>query len=232
MVVSATLDEPLFRNYFAQIDSSGTKIPCPIVTVPGRTFPVTKFYLDSILSQIKRNFTQEELTPLINDKACGQYVLREQRFNAESFNDPTQSKSDSRKSSDSVEESPVPLNLVASTIAHVVKSSRSSGAVLVFLPGWKEILGVKTALEAGVLGVDFSNTSKFKLYSVHSEHVDSQTELFSQEAEGVRKIILATNIAETSITIPEVEYVVDCGKHRQDSYNQEEGTSGKFHLLF
>ena len=43
--------------------------------------------------------------------------------------------------------------------------------------------------------------------------------IFDRPPEGVRKIVLATNMAETSITINDVVFVVDCGKAKETSYD-------------
>ena len=43
--------------------------------------------------------------------------------------------------------------------------------------------------------------------------------IFDRPPDGVRKIVLATNMAETSITINDVVFVVDCGKAKETSYD-------------
>ena len=43
--------------------------------------------------------------------------------------------------------------------------------------------------------------------------------IFDKPEDGVRKIVLATNIAETSITINDVVFVLDCGKAKETSYD-------------
>jgi ATP-dependent RNA helicase DHX36 len=55
---------------------------------------------------------------------------------------------------------------------------------------------------------------------LHSSIPTMQQEVFNPLPPGMRKIILSTNIAETSVTIPEVAYVIDTCKHREKRYSQ------------
>ena len=48
---------------------------------------------------------------------------------------------------------------------------------------------------------------------LHSEvEMSKQVKVFQPAQPGYRKVILSTNIAETSVTIDDIRYVVDCGK--------------------
>lgn len=52
---------------------------------------------------------------------------------------------------------------------------------------------------------------------------DQQAKIFEPTPPGARKVVLATNIAETSLTIDGIIYVIDCGFAKQNSYNPRSG---------
>ncbi|CAD7930194.1 unnamed protein product [Amoebophrya sp. A25] len=89
------------------------------------------------------------------------------------------------------------------------------GAVLVFLTGWNDIDKCQRILEADL------DKEKFKIFQLHgSVSMEQQQEAFKPIRDpGVRKIVLTTNIAEASITVPDVEFVIDCGRAKETSYD-------------
>ncbi|XP_037877360.2 ATP-dependent DNA/RNA helicase DHX36 isoform X2 [Bombyx mori] len=96
-------------------------------------------------------------------------------------------------------------------IVEVLKliSSKEPGAVLVFLPGIGDITKLMSVMEQSC---EFPK-SKFDVYPLHSRLPSlEQHKIFQRPPTGIRKIIIATNIAETSITIDDIVYVIDCGK--------------------
>ena len=59
----------------------------------------------------------------------------------------------------------------------------------------------------------------YSLYNINFALFGEQKLIFNKPEDGVRKIVLATNMAETSITINDVVFVVDCGKAKETSYD-------------
>jgi ATP-dependent RNA helicase DHX37/DHR1 len=49
---------------------------------------------------------------------------------------------------------------------------------------------------------------------------EKQQKIFEKVKEGTRLIVVATNVAETSITIPGIRYVVDCGRSKEKLFDK------------
>ncbi|CAG5896648.1 unnamed protein product [Menidia menidia] len=114
------------------------------------------------------------------------------------------------------EETSPDLNLVADLLEHIDKNG-DPGAVLCFLPGWQDIKAVQQKLEENP---HFSSDSHMIIPLHSSLSVADQQAVFHRPKGGQRKIVLATNIAETSITIDDIVHVVDAGTHKEQNYDQ------------
>ncbi|XP_029308820.1 ATP-dependent RNA helicase DHX30 [Cottoperca gobio] len=105
--------------------------------------------------------------------------------------------------------------LVADVIDHIDRRGEP-GAVLCFLPGWQEIKAVQEKLEEKR---HFSSASHLILPLHSSLSVADQQVVFRRPQVGQRKIVLTTNIAETSVTIDDIVHVVDTGTHKEQQYD-------------
>lgn len=231
ILMSATIDTTLFRKYFGAAFDSGE---CPFIDIPGRLFPVEKFYLDDIQTMLNQYPTAREeiasdtLTKkyLLNEKEARRDAVAALRHEEEEAEETgiDWSRTGSAWEEDEIDmkqdESDQPDLLIANTIAHLC-AKKDDGAVLVFLPGFKEITSLDNLMKSRkFLGQDFTDNSKYRIFMLHSSIPTMQQEVFNPLEPGVRKIILSTNIAETSVTIPEVAFVVDTCKHREKRYSQ------------
>ncbi|CAL4144006.1 unnamed protein product, partial [Meganyctiphanes norvegica] len=91
------------------------------------------------------------------------------------------------------------------------------GDVLIFLSGISEITTIVEA--ARVYG---QQSNKWIILPLHSTlSVAEQEKVFDIPPDGVRKCIVSTNIAETSITIDGVRFIVDSGKVKEMSYDSQ-----------
>ncbi|KAG5984410.1 hypothetical protein E4U55_004872 [Claviceps digitariae] len=104
-----------------------------------------------------------------------------------------------------------------------IHTQEAAGDILVFLTGREEI---DTAVQAvaersGQEGDQYSNLQPLPLYAGLSS--EEQMYVFDKAAEGRRKVIFSTNIAEASVTIDGIVYVVDCGFVKLRAYNPRTG---------
>ncbi|KAF7296568.1 hypothetical protein HMN09_01063900 [Mycena chlorophos] len=92
------------------------------------------------------------------------------------------------------------------------------GDVLIFLPGQEDIESLQKSLEmfSRQLPIDFPTVLIVPMFA--ALQASQQQDVFKPTPKGSRKCILATNIAETSITIPGVRYVIDTGKSKEKRY--------------
>ncbi|MEK6787767.1 MAG: ATP-dependent helicase HrpB [Pseudomonadota bacterium] len=97
---------------------------------------------------------------------------------------------------------------------------RESGSLLVFLPGESEIRRLQTLLQNRLP----ADTQLCPLYGQLSQA--EQDAAIAPAASGQRKVVLATAIAETSLTIEGVRVVIDSGLRRSQRFDPNTGLSG------
>src|SRR5688572_29732285 len=92
-------------------------------------------------------------------------------------------------------------------------STEGPGDVLVFLPGEREIRDTADAFDA-------LRSDRLEIVPLYSRlSAADQHKVFSSHPSTVRRVVLATNVAETSLTVPGIRYVVDTGVARISRYS-------------
>ena len=100
---------------------------------------------------------------------------------------------------------------IRSTLEDLLESDRE-GDILVFLPGMREIRETQTMISS------LCEHHELECFILHGD-LDSEAQDLVLLPHPKRKIILSTNIAESSVTIPGIRLVIDSGLERQSSYN-------------
>ncbi|XP_024045826.1 DExH-box ATP-dependent RNA helicase DExH5, mitochondrial isoform X4 [Citrus clementina] len=223
VLMSATLDAELFSSYFGG---------ATVINIPGFTYPVRTHFLEDIL-----DMTGYRLTPYNQIDDYGQEKMWkmskqaprkrksqiasavEDTLKAANFNEYS---SQTRESLSCWNPDCIGFNLIEYVLCYICEKERP-GAVLVFMTGWDDINSLNDKLQANrILG----DPTRVLLLTCHGSMASSEQRLIFDEPEsGVRKIVLATNIAETSITINDVVFVIDCGKAKETSYDALNNTS-------
>ena len=103
------------------------------------------------------------------------------------------------------------ISAIKEILQHDRTNNKNTGDILVFLPTEREIRDTATSLRKAKLG----DLEILPLYG-RLQHAE-QARIFS--AHQTRRVVLATNVAETSITVPGINYVVDTGTARISRYS-------------
>ncbi len=95
-----------------------------------------------------------------------------------------------------------------------------SGDILVFLPGEREIREAAEALRKHALArPGLSSAHAPEILPLFSRLSASEQDRIFKPSRGQRRIVLATNVAETSLTVPGIRYVIDTGLARVKRYS-------------
>lgn len=243
--MSATLDAELFTRFFPG---------APLLKVPGRTFPVANYYLEDLIDATDHVIEEGSryavrarkddnrsgsvfVTTSGGEKRRENYSMDNDAHLAEVSEDYAGYKMATRRSMDRVNEQVVNYDLVEDVLTQLLVNPEnndalkapdstvdvSAGAVLVFLPGVGEIQTLRERLEGSRM---FGNRKRFDVISMHSTlSPKDQRRAFVPSKQGCQKIILATNLCETSVTLPDVVCVIDSGLVREVHQNKRTSTS-------
>ncbi|KAF8981526.1 putative ATP-dependent RNA helicase dhr2 [Entomortierella lignicola] len=107
--------------------------------------------------------------------------------------------------------------------AFQIHQEEAPGDILIFLTGQEEIENLEKLIEEYAVDLPPSVGKLIPCPIFAAQDSATQQKIFEPAPQGTRKVILATNIAETSITIPNIRYVIDTGCHKSRGYNAKIG---------
>ncbi|PTT14873.1 ATP-dependent helicase, partial [Microbacterium sp. HMWF026] len=199
IVTSATIDPESFARHFAAAptEPGGEPTPAPVIEVSGRTYPVEIRYRPLDGADRAPEDSDDE-GPDADDPAPQPKKHR--------------SAAQGRRDGDDADE-------VGAVVAALRELDREpAGDVLVFFPGEAEIRDAADAIR-GAYQKDAAPTEVLPLYGRLSAAEQHRVFERSTVAGVRRRVILATNVAETSLTVPGIRYVVDTGTARISRYS-------------
>jgi len=164
--------------------------PAPIIEVSGRTFPVEVRYRPLVERTPEPGSETDAISVQPRSKAAPPTIERD-LFDA-----------------------------VGDAVAEL--SREAPGDILVFLSGEAEIRDAQDALSGRFQGDPRSRLQILPLYgrlSAAEQHRVFERSRAAGGGSGTRRIVLATNVAETSLTVPGIRYVIDAGTARISRYS-------------
>ena len=209
ILMSATLKAEQFSNYFHD---------CPMVHIEGFTFRVTDIFLEDILEETGYNdFKPSSRKPRYDGNVSDYDALIQPYVSSLSGKY-------SRKTIDTLR-NPLTENIDVDFIENLILYicyNKLPGAILVILPGF----GLISKLYNLMTKCGRYPTNSFEIHTLHSMLTgNDQRNIFARPPNNIRKIIVSTPLAETSITIEDVVYVVNAGKFKKPYFDFEKNAN-------
>ncbi|CAG8214326.1 unnamed protein product [Penicillium salamii] len=214
-LMSATVNVDLFAKYFSTTGVSNQKeYPAPHITIPGRSFAVKRHYLEEVLQSFTHTLPPETVSTLLQlQSPTANFLNNHFKVHGNQSQDEVSTLLESARQLD---EKNIASGLVSATIISLLVNKKQ-GSFLVFVPGMLQMDEIIAGLNkvGPRLGFDFRDSARFKIIRLHSELPKEQEELAVPVPEGCQRIIIATDIAEASVTFPDIHHVIDTGKRNQ-----------------
>ncbi|KAF7232253.1 hypothetical protein EG68_11354, partial [Paragonimus skrjabini miyazakii] len=239
ILMSATLNADEISAYFNN---------CPKLHIPGRLFPVQTFFLEDVLrmtcfwlpdaaianmareqkSYLTRRYIGEGLSKGEARKATNE---RNNEFHKWLIEQKDQSPN-GLKILRTVDVDAYPMSDLIVHLTNYILQTSDHGSILIFVPGIAAIRETIKQMRANNPHLFGESSNLVRIYPLHSQlAVSKQRGLFDPPPPGQRKVIVATNIAETSITIEDVVYVIDCGRIKVTNYDASSNTNSLAPML-
>ncbi|KAH9932077.1 P-loop containing nucleoside triphosphate hydrolase protein [Epithele typhae] len=170
----------------------------PLLTIPGFTHPVEDIYLEDLLPKLSYR------------PSSG----RSQKQKKGSDDELPNVDEDVQKAAQIIMRNDFfDFDLIVATVDYIVANAKKRGAILIFLSGVQEIRQCMDRLRS---------VAGSKVFPLHANLTsDEQRKVFERIPQW--KIIVSTNVAETSVTIDDVIYVIDGGKVKETHYDADAG---------
>ncbi len=231
IITSATIDSTRFAEHFADADGE----PAPVIEVTGRTFPVEIRYSplvpDSDLPEAEDEFAGYDDAPSPTASAPSTKPAKAAKA-AKSVKSAQSGKSGGKTGGGKGKQAPKnpkkqakePTERdVMTAICEAADElfSAGPGDILVFLSGEREIRDAEDALRGhfGPLVDGRGTPSSIEIVPLYARLSSAEQHRVFQSHGGLR-IVLATNVAETSLTVPGIRYVIDPGTARISRFSK------------
>eukprot|EP00927_Polykrikos_kofoidii_P050023 TRINITY_DN43988_c0_g1_i1.p1 TRINITY_DN43988_c0_g1~~TRINITY_DN43988_c0_g1_i1.p1 ORF type:complete len:1074 (+),score=197.91 TRINITY_DN43988_c0_g1_i1:112-3222(+) len=208
ILMSATIDVSKFQNYMSAA-VEGLGMP-PAMLVEGRTFPVETYYMEDAIEMLRWQ-------PPPSDKKGKDKWHEKNSMNTvrRGMYSPS-----TEQALCGLQEQQIPMDLIRALVVHVAQQQQD-GSVLIFMPAWAYMSALLKILQA-----DPALGERCRFVMLHS-HVprEQQAEAFRPVPAGTLKVVIATNIAESSVTIDDAAVVIDSCRVKVTFFSETTGLS-------